>query len=485
MLRQHSEILNFLKKHGALLSTVRPEFLLSEEDYQYWSKAKLESMKSEGNSAALHDEYVAHTQKFVRYFEYISREAWINVVMQVAKVYVFDLVDLKHFKSLPGVNPKEEAQLDAAGNDGVESSTDLVKSLNNHTTESLLLRWLSFSNYRYTNRWKRVQNFSSDLEDGIILGHTILSHIPEGAAVAGLQDALRIAEEDGVHAVALESAVRRALSEIFLSTFDASAKVLNGISMDSDNGPTNRISFGKVQLGSMYDMLFLSCFLFQGLPQFLGKGVINFNAQLHQNIRRSVEVVNHSHQPISYNVALDAPAEFHMLKAEIVQDDKKSDPCKVEYLGDNMLTVNLSPRSLLRIPIEFVARFSRASQGLLMLKSKNTALNNLSILLFEIRSSVEAAKPKKVYRTEAPIYQINPATTVTLEIENPFTIAGDFTVTMQETFTPRSTEDGVQGDGAHATLSSKSAFTKVKPLPEITASATALVTTVRSRPHLK
>ena len=472
-MRQHSEILNFLKMHGALLNTVRPEFLLSEEDYQHWSKAKLVAMKAEGHSAALHDEYVAYTQKLERYFEYISREAWINVVMQVAKVYVFDLIDLKHFKSLPGINTKEESQLSASNSDLPEHLD--VQSKN--TTESLLLRWLSYSNYRYTNRWKKIQNFSDDLKDGTILGHTILAHIPEGEAVVSLQEALCAADEEGDDST-LELAVRRALSEIFISTFDESTQGVNGMNAD-ESGAANRISFGKLQLGSLYDMLFVSCFLFQGLPQFLGKGVIEFNAKLHQTIRRSVEVANHSHKSICYNVALDTPAEFHMLKAEIVLEDKKGEPCSIEYLGDNLLSVTLSPRSLLRIPIEFTARFSRTGQGLLMLKSKNTALNNLSILLFEIRSSVEAVRPRKVYRTEAPIYQVTPATTVTLEIENPFTIPGDYTIIMEETFSRSIDEaDSASGESHAAVFSSKGAFSKLKPLPGITASTNALVSIV-------
>lgn len=177
----------------------------------------------------------------------------------------------------------------------------------------------------------------------------------------------------------------------------------------------------------------LTAFLFQGLPQFLGKSTIDFAGKLHQSSVRSLEVNNSSNKTITYNVVLDAPKEFSLLSAAGEPEYKHSRSCSVTVVNENVLMARLAPKSTFQLPIHFTARFAHSSSGLLMLKSRTIALNNLSILLFEVQSKVEAPTAQKMFYLKSPIYAISPPSKLTIDVENPFDCAGNFVLKMKET----------------------------------------------------
>lgn len=181
-------------------------------------------------------------------------------------------------------------------------------------------------------------------------------------------------------------------------------------------------------------MLFLSAFLYQGLPQFLNNTRIEFKTKLHQKIGKTIEISNLTFGRLVYTVALEGPPEFKLGKGSISLDEKKQEPYSIETLPDNTILASMPQRSIMKFPIEFCARFTRAASGSLCLKSKTVALNNISMINYELSSFVEQSTPNKTFFVEAPLYHFNPPASALVEIENPFDSTGEFIMTVKQRF---------------------------------------------------
>ncbi|NXL22848.1 CFA47 protein, partial [Setophaga kirtlandii] len=80
---QHSELLSFLKRKGAYLPHIMPEFLLAPEDYELWSEVNtgLKVGRSSGKFSGRRS-FVLES----RTFETMSKRAWTDVLLQMYKV---------------------------------------------------------------------------------------------------------------------------------------------------------------------------------------------------------------------------------------------------------------------------------------------------------------------------------------------------------------------------------------------------------------
>jgi hypothetical protein len=166
-IKYYAEMLTFLKSEGALLSSVRPEFLLSEDDYRCWIDARLDHMTHEGASSAFHREYSTYYRRVGRYQSIISVESWITVVLQITKLYVFNSITPKHFKSQPGVE-SDEADYEFPFTSNAMGASEVI-----------LLKWLSYTACRFANGWQRVKDFGS-LRDGVLFAQVLSHHLPSG-----------------------------------------------------------------------------------------------------------------------------------------------------------------------------------------------------------------------------------------------------------------------------------------------------------------
>lgn len=247
LMRQNTDIINFLKSQGALLSTVRAEFLLSEDDFQVWLKARLVKLQSDSSTLAFHPEFLDYHRKLGQHFHCISREAWINILLQVAKIYVFDQIDATSFRTSPGMDSKEELQF----YEEAVRSRQLLKeaTVAQSASEGYLLRWLSYSSFRHTGKWQLAADFRSELANGRLIANTILAHIPDGNAVVDLK---RIKEKES-SAQEWEAAIRNALGDIFVSTID---EFVLGDENLRHGFKQNSVSFGMFSLSSQYGRAF-------------------------------------------------------------------------------------------------------------------------------------------------------------------------------------------------------------------------------------
>ena len=144
--KQYDEFIRSLKENGALLNTIRPEFLMKLADYHAF-------LKIVPNSNLSPNVPKMNEQKF----QYLSIDAWTTLFYQVIKIYYLGRINLKSFKSLPGIS-SEKLSIPEYYLEG----SNLFSS-----AEGILLRWLEIhSEIMKPNSAKRLNDFDSDLKDG-------------------------------------------------------------------------------------------------------------------------------------------------------------------------------------------------------------------------------------------------------------------------------------------------------------------------------
>jgi hypothetical protein len=139
LLEQNEKLLGFLKAHGALLNSVKPEMLLDPMDFhrvldrrvaKYYSHANKNPDETEG--AAL-KHWVALDRDRARFVS-ASAAAYRATLTQIIKIFVLSRVTPKQFKTMPGVDPAVKETPD-----GTLSGSQVFS-----VAEGILLKWLSY-----------------------------------------------------------------------------------------------------------------------------------------------------------------------------------------------------------------------------------------------------------------------------------------------------------------------------------------------------
>jgi hypothetical protein len=170
--------------------------------------------------------------------------------------------------------------------------------------------------------------------------------------------------------------------------------------------PVSLIAKGE----SYLEIPLLLHFLYQTLPSFISKTQIEFEGVLHDQIQRSVEILNPTSRAITYSAYLEGSPEFSIF-------------------GESTFTV--SPRSQGKIIIQFLSTFERASEANLIVKTKKMGMNNTSILVFQLKGKVNGSLPVCSYTIDAPMYCF-PSGITDVEVKNPFQIAGLFKISLRQ-----------------------------------------------------
>ena len=263
LMTQYEELINFLKVNGAHLNTVRPEYLLSINDYSKFLKLspREENMKP---------------KTIDRIFPYLSMDAWMTLVYQVLKIYYLNRITAKSFKGLPGM-PVNETAVDAS----------MLASNIYSVSEAVLLKWMPV-HYNKVNPMhpKTLSNFDADLHDSLVLAAVIKSHY--GSNSKNLKDMKQSVfnEEQVLH----------------------NAKKL--IDTIHEIGLTTHLTPSDLANPSARELLLFCVQLYQGLPHYVPKAQIEFPAVLGDLVTKNIELSNPSKNPISYWVKLDGSSDF-------------------------------------------------------------------------------------------------------------------------------------------------------------------------------
>jgi hypothetical protein len=266
LLKQYEALLHFLKQHGALLNTIRPEYLLSKADY-------IKYLKSTPLQLQL------RPQQIDRRWSYMSKDAWTVLIYQVFKIYGLSRINPKSFKSLPGI-PSERAVVD-----GLMAESNVYSM-----AENILLKWLSYHFANMNPHGARpITNFDSDLADGTVLAAVIQSHVGPLKSLAGLKSTVTTEE----HKLSNCERVLNAFSEIGAPTFVTAAEI--------------------ARMPSPREMLMLTMIAFTTLPHYVPKCVIEFPCMLGEKVTKTIDLTNPTSKPITYRVIIDGSRKYFSL----------------------------------------------------------------------------------------------------------------------------------------------------------------------------
>ncbi|KAJ3410473.1 Cilia- and flagella-associated protein 47 [Chytridiales sp. JEL 0842] len=378
--KQHSEVINNLVLMGALLSSVKPEYLMSLEEFHQYTQIQIDASKSTNKGASTHDEYIEYIRKVEASFHIISKEAWVTVLLQIIRVFAMQIVTPKHLKSLPGVEKCE-----------TELPWPLISKGNIYSTaENVLLKWVSYHLWKRTKSLTRLSTFTDDFRDGVPIAQLLISHIPQ-----------------------LESSHFSyfSLSCTTKENLESNWKLINAALADTFTCGALHVPVQQVIAGeAALEVLLLLLFLYQTLPHFIPKATIDFHGGLHVQVIKHIELSNPTNKPLTYLAKLDGSADFQ--------------------LADSAPIV-LPPKSTARVPLRFMSRFSQPSIARLTLYTRKMGLNNASILIFNLTGSVDPPSPIKVFKVDAQLYSSPPAT-VDIEITNPLPMRGRFKVNLKQ-----------------------------------------------------
>ena len=332
---------------------------------------------------AVSDEYLAYQGLLERHFEFISREAWTLLLLQIFRVFLVERISGRQIRaSLPTASDEGEAANASAAMDLLNTSnTSRIYS----NSEAMLMKWVAFHYNRLTKRYARINNFEDSFRDGVYLACLLRSHIPH-AAHAELHGF-----EYGVH---VEGSGKRNAQIL--------GRALQNIL------PGFRYSPERIATPFLYDTLFLVTYLFLVLPEFAPKGDIVFRGRLHERIVQGVEITNPTGKALTYLVNLEGGGEYSVREA----------------------TASVPAKGTARYAVEYFGRFSRAARAQLTLRSSKMTLETASVLVFNLVSEVEKPGPVETLSVEAPVYAAVPVTTQ-LDVRNPFPMRGKFTVSLK------------------------------------------------------
>jgi hypothetical protein len=382
LMSQYETLLNFLKQHGALLSSVRPEHFLSCEQY-------IRFLQSQNVSSTRRQ----HEKNFYPK----SIDAWMNAILQTIKVFLLNRITPKVFRQLPGMSDQIDGTVSGImGDDQQQEDLEKEKKISPElqhaldaksisesnvysVAESILIRWLNFHFHRankgrYTPR--TVTCFDIDLQDSIVIATVIQSHVPNCQAISQMKypcTAVEHFEENGARVLA-------ALHEIGLQF---------------------PIQTSDIAQPMPKDMLLFVMFLFQNLPHYVPKTIIVFATQLGVNMMKNIELTNPSKKTITYFCHLQGSNDF----------SKAEDQLKIE------------PRQTVAFPVEYQSRFSRPVDAQIVFTARREGNVHAASMVFKLRSRCTGRKPRKTISVSAVLYEVG---TVEVEMENPFNEDAEF-----------------------------------------------------------
>ncbi|KAJ3013810.1 Cilia- and flagella-associated protein 47 [Thoreauomyces humboldtii] len=388
---QNAEVLTYLVANGALLSPVKPEFLLSLEEYRLHNQMDTICQKREMGTP-LYEEHYEYKQKVEKYWEAISKDTWCTLLLQIVRVFMAQPVTLRMFRNLPGVD-KQEAAMDWQVTAKAKGSVG--------TSENVLLRWVAFHSWKWTSKPHPLTNFTSDFASGAPLAYLLTSHLP--ALSTAYFRHLKGEDSSDETRQSTQTALQSALNDLFPGC----------TAMDYS---LDKIRDGGKEAGINLYLLLL--FLLQTLPAFIPKTQVEFHCKLNETVQREIELTNPSTRPLTYICELQGFGDFTLITTD-------------SATAGSGLPVTIPPKSTIRLPVEFKSRFCRPTQGNLVLRSRKMGLGCASVMVFDLRSVVQDAVPSKVVKIDGVVYA-TPPTSTEIEVVNPFAVKGRFKVELKE-----------------------------------------------------
>jgi hypothetical protein len=324
-------MLQFLISNGALLSSVRAEFLLSRDEFVHFMRKKItkqllgldyynapplssfdqqvlaEFTSSKSFSLAVVDQLKILEEKF----NALSLESWMMVLMQVFKIFVIGKIDPDRFSSIPGVSDvlkqvKVATQRFSNAGEVWNEINKTAKSQTYSASESCLLRWAGlYYCYSTDDYTKRLNDFTS-LTDSLAISEILKVHCNIRASNLNEHATDRTQKEQ--NAIELTNAMK----ELKLAFRPRAKEIVNG---------------------TVCTLAVIVAYLMDVLPHYLPQSVLEFATTLHKPITRSINLQNPSKSELTYRATYEGSPNFVLLQDTIVIPSGQSAEFPINFLA--------------------------------------------------------------------------------------------------------------------------------------------------------
>ena len=343
LLEQYEEVIKYLKTNGAHLNTIRPEYLLSKSDFKKFYKKNFPNL-----------------QKHIEFrYAYLSVDAWITIFYQTIKIFMLSRVNAKSFKNTAGSPPTETVV-----SQNMKASNLISES------EAILLKWMQYHYNKMDPRHtKNLINFDTDLQNSLVFSALIQSIYSN---VKSLQGMKQVCENEADYLTNAQKFLS-GLGDIGLSTYVTAKDIAK---------PTAR------------EMVLFCMQLFQTLPHYVPKAIIEFPCILGEAVKKTIELTNPYKSPISYWVALEG-TDFSIDQTEI----------------------RIEPDATVNFDVTFTSRVSKVVNGKILFTNKKEGNIQAAPLAFDLKSNVYSRKSMRTWTKTTKLYE---PVEIAIEVRNDF-----------------------------------------------------------------
>ncbi|XP_045555399.1 cilia- and flagella-associated protein 47 isoform X2 [Salmo salar] len=387
LLHWNTVLLAFLRRQGACLSHIRPEYLLDSQEFSHWSSLQAQSQCDQRG--------LDYSSKV---FESLSKRAWMDVLLQTYKVLVLPRVTegplslgLQSCDSgsmeqqVPRINPKPLAS-------NVYSTWErrLLTWLNLHYHSMRTTVWSPLTSRGDVPSARWVVNFDLDLADGLVLAAVLAAYCP-----------FLIPS----HLQRMYTSISRVEQNLHNSIILSQAFTL--LCLDIDIQPTDLSDSNPVL------MLMLCVYLYETLPQYLPKRTITLSGSLHHTFTKQVRLKSPSSRLMFYHASIVGNEAHH-------------------FSLPQGASITIPPKGRgVEVTVQYSCSFLRPMEAVLLLTSRSASSASPSgaTLAFSLKTQVTHITPSGIVKCRSPCYQLKE---LQLQVKNPFSKDAKFRVVLVE-----------------------------------------------------
>ena len=327
-------LIHYLEGLGALLSSVKPEFLLSKTDFLQVMRKKVENqllgidryeapdistfdqkcVKDFTSSKTISEAVIQRLAALDNLYSALSTESWMLVLMQMFKLFVMGKIDMDRLNKTNGVQDKIKIVQSMASrgapseflSEVLRPAKSLMSSNIFSTAECIVLKWLSIHYASASNDFHGYSNAFGTLSDSLAFGWAVKSHVP--TVTLSLKNKPANADERQDNAIELTNALR----PLKLGFSPRAEEIANG---------------NPVMLAIM------AAYFFETLPNFLPIMSLDFEADLHKSVQNTVTISNPSKAEVKYTAKFNKNSNFSVIDKTLIIGPNETVDYPVQFMA--------------------------------------------------------------------------------------------------------------------------------------------------------
>lgn len=272
----YKAVINFLRREGAFLSNIRPEYLLGWNDLiTYYKKNPIIQVSS--SSSKLGE--TAH--------RYLSWDSWLIIMNQILKLYFVNKINLQKLKAIPlFAEPAKKLPT------GAEQSTIFSVS------EQVLLRWVELCFEKVRDMKLRISPLNQMFQRG--LPYASLVHLYTSNSWKPM----------------------RKMKDVIVDRNEIFENMIIVKETFADMNLHYVPEFEELVAIEPRESIMLLTYLFNILPNYLPKDTIVFECKVGDTVSKKVTLNNPHLSLLTYTVKLDAGEDFSIKESQIKIEPK-------------------------------------------------------------------------------------------------------------------------------------------------------------------